>query len=122
VRGAGRRLPARAAPAPSPDPRGSAARVSYSAPRRPSRDGQPRHFAADASAADEANRGHAAGLAILICAAEEGPTDVDRLDACWQHDAAICADPDLHDMVHLMFYLVTLISGIALVDLVNRTV
>jgi hypothetical protein len=27
-----------------------------------------------------------------------------------------------HDIVHLMFYLVTLISGIALVDLVNRTV
>ena len=27
-----------------------------------------------------------------------------------------------HDMVALMFYLVTLISGIALVELVNRTV
>ncbi|HJY46770.1 MAG TPA: hypothetical protein VJ301_19310 [Propionibacteriaceae bacterium] len=27
-----------------------------------------------------------------------------------------------HDMVPLMFYLVTLISGIALVELVNRTV
>ena len=27
-----------------------------------------------------------------------------------------------HDMVPLMFYLVTLISGVALVELVNRTV
>jgi hypothetical protein len=40
---------------------------------------------------------------------------VDRLDAYWQHGAAICETLIFRDMVPLMFYLVTLILGIALV-------
>ena len=47
-------------------------------------------------AADEANRRHAAGLAILGYALLRSDLPMwIGLDAYWQHDAAICADTDL---------------------------
>jgi hypothetical protein len=74
-------------------------------------------------AADEANRGHAAGLAILGSALLRSDLPI------WIGWMLIGSMMLLfvltlifHDMVPLMFYLVTLISGIALVELVNRTV
>ena len=74
-------------------------------------------------AADEANRGHAAGLAILGYALLRSDLP---MWIGWMLIGSMMLLFVLtlifHDIVPLMFYLVTLISGIALVELVNRTV